>query len=201
MISFSEMKMKIVGDYSSYKWPSTINKLQFSTSFFCCSVAQSCPTLCDPMNCTYRASLSFTTYWSLFKLTCHPTLSLCLPFLHLPSIFTSIRVFSNESPLCIRWPECWSFSFSISPSKEYSGLISFRIDWFDILAVQGTLKSLPAPQVKSISSLALTFFMVQPSHPYMTTGKTIALTRRTFVGRVMALLFNIQNGCLWRLYK
>ena len=119
-------------------------------------------------------------------------LILCRPLLLLPSIFPSIRVFSNESVLHIRWPKYWSFSFSISPSNEYSGLISFRIDWFDLLAVQGTLKSL----LQHYSSEALVlqhsaFCMVQLSYPYMTTGKTIALTRQTFVGKVMSLLFNM----------
>ena len=119
-------------------------------------------------------------------------LSLCCPLLLLPSIFANIRIFSNESALRIRWPEYWSFSFSISPSNEHPGLISFRMDWLDHLAVQGTLeKSSPTPQFKSISSLVLSFFIVQLSHPYMTTGKTIALTRWTSVGKVMSLLFNM----------
>ena len=109
----------------------------------------------------------------------------------LPSIFSSIRVFSNESVLPIRWPKYWSFSFSISPSNEYSGLISFRIDWLDLLAVQGTLKSLLQHHSSKASILRCSaFFMVQLSHPYMTTVKTIALTRWTFVGKVKSLLFN-----------
>ena len=116
-------------------------------------------------------------------------LILCRPLLLLPSIFLSIRVFPNESTLHIRWPKYWSFSFNISPSNEQPGLVSFRMDWLDLLAVQGTLKS-PTPQFKSINSSALSF-MVQLSHPYMTTGKTIALTRWTFVGKVMSLLFNM----------
>ena len=119
-------------------------------------------------------------------------LILCFPLLFPPSIFPSIRVFSNESVLHIRWPKYWSFSFRISPSNEYSGLISFRIDWLDLLAVQGTLKSLL--QHHSSKALVLrhsAFFIVQLSHPYMTTGKTIALTRRTFVGKVMSLFFNM----------
>ena len=121
-------------------------------------------------------------------------LILCCPLLLLPSIFPSIRVFSNESVLCIRWPKYWSFSFSISPSNEYSELIFFRIDWLDLLAVQGTLKSLL--QHHSSKALILqhsAFFIVQLLHPYMTTGKTIPLTRQTFVGRVMSLLFNMQS--------
>ena len=117
-------------------------------------------------------------------------LILCHPLLLLPSIFPSIRVFSNESVLCIRWPEYWSFSFSISPSNEYSGLISFRMDWLDLPAVQGALKILLQTTVQSISSWVL-FFTVQLSHPHMTTGKTIALTRQTFVGKVMSLLLNM----------
>ena len=117
-------------------------------------------------------------------------LILCCLLLLLPSIFLSIRVFSNESVLHIRWPKYWHFSFSISPSNEYSGLISFRIDWFDILAVQGTLKSRFQHQSSKASILRhLAFFIVQLSHPYMTTGKVIALTRWTFVGKVMSLLF------------
>ena len=118
-------------------------------------------------------------------------LILCCPLL-LPSIFPSIRVFSNESVLLIRRPKDWSFSFSISPSNEYSGLISFRIDWFDLLAVQGTLKSLFQYNGSKASILRHSaFFIVQLSHPFMTTGKTIALTRCTFVGKVMSLLFNM----------
>ena len=119
-------------------------------------------------------------------------LILCHPLLLLPSIFPSIRVFPNESVLCIRWQKYWSFSFSISPPNEYSGLISFRIDWFDLLAIQGTLKSLPKQYSSKASAFRHSvFFMVQLSHPYMTTGKSIALTRWTFVGKVMFLLFNI----------
>ena len=118
-------------------------------------------------------------------------LILCRPLLFLPSIFPSIRVFSNESALHIRWPKYWSFSFSISPSNEYSGLISFRMDRLDLLAVQGTLKNLLQQHSSKASILwRSAFFIVQLSHPYMTTGKTIALTRRTFVGKVMSLLFN-----------
>ena len=119
-------------------------------------------------------------------------LILCCPLLLLPSILPSIRVFSNESALHIRWPKFWSFSFSISPSNEHPGLISFRMDWLDLLAVQGTLKSLLQHHSSKASILRhLAFFTVQLSHPYMTTGKTIALTRRTFVGKVMSLLFNM----------
>ena len=120
---------------------------------------------------------------------CH--LILCRPFLLLPSIFPSINVFCNESVLCINWPKYWSFSFNISPSNEYSGLISFRMDWLDLLAVQGTLKSiLQHHSLKASILWCSTFFIVQLSHPYMTTGKTIALTRCAFVGEVMSLLFH-----------
>ena len=119
-------------------------------------------------------------------------LILCCPLLLPPSIFPSIRVFSSESALHIRWPKYWSFSFSITPSNEYSGLISFRIDWFDLLAVQETLKSLLQHHSSKASILRRSaFFTVQLSYPYVTTGKTIALTTRTFVGKVMSLLFNM----------
>ena len=118
-------------------------------------------------------------------------LILCHPFLLLPSVFPSIRVFSNEPILCIRWPKYWSFRFSISPSNEYSGLIAFRMDWFDLSVVQGTLKSLLQHHSSKASIFWHSdFFIVQLSHPYMTTGKTIPLTRWTFVGKVMSLLFN-----------
>ena len=117
-------------------------------------------------------------------------LIICHPLL-LPSIFPSIRVFSNESTLCIRWPRYWSFSFNISPSNEHPGLISFKMDWLDLLAVQGTLKSLQYHNSKVSILWHSAFFIVQLSHPYMTTGKTIALTKWAFVGKVMSLLFNI----------
>ena len=151
-----------------------------------------------PWTTTCQASLYITNFWSLLKLmsieSVMPSnhLILCRPLLLPPSIFLSIRVFSNESVLCIRWPKYWSFSLSISPSNECSELISFRIGWLDLLAVQGTLKTLL--QHHSSKALALqcsAFFIVQLSHPYMTTGKTIALTRRTFVGKVTFLLFNV----------
>ena len=119
------------------------------------------------------------------------------PLLLLPLIFPSIRVFSNESVLCIRWPKYWSFRFSISPSSEYSGLISCRIDWLDLLATQGTLKSLLQHHRSKASILQLsTFITIQLPHPYMTTGKTIALTRWTFVGKVISLLFNTLSKCV-----
>ena len=119
-------------------------------------------------------------------------LILCCPLLLLPSIFPSIRIFSNESALRIRWPKYWSFSFNISPSNEHPGLIYFRMDWLDLLAVQGTRKSLLQHHSSKASVLRRSaFFMVQLSHPYVTTGKTIALTRWTFVGKVMSLFFNM----------
>ena len=145
-----------------------------------------------------QASLSFTISQSLLKLMSiesvmsfnNPILS--LPLLLLPLIFPSIRVFSKKSVFHIRWPEYWSFSFSISPSHKYSGLISFRIDWFGISPVQGTLKNLlQHHRSKASICWCSAFFMVQLSHPYMTTGKTVALTRQTFVGKVMPLLFNM----------
>ena len=142
-----------------------------------------------------QASLSITNSWSLLKLMSTESVmpsNLCRPLLLEPSIFPSIRDFSNESALCIRWQKYWSFSFSISPSNEYSGLISFRIDWLDLLAVHGTLKSLLQHHSSKASILRRSaFFRVQLSHPYMTTGKTIALIRRTYVGKVMFLLFNV----------
>ena len=146
-----------------------------------------------PRTAALQASLSITNSRSLLKLMSielvMPSyhLILCQPLL-LPSIFPSIRVFSNESALCIRWPKDCSFSFNISPSNEHPRVISFRMDWLDLLAVQGSLKSFPVPQFKSINFWRSVFFIVQLSHPYMTTRKTIALTRWTFVGKVMSLL-------------
>ena len=144
-----------------------------------------------------QASLSITNSWSLLKLmsieSVMPSnhLILCHPLLP-PSVFLNIRVFSNESALRMRWPKYWSFSFNIRPSSEHPGLISFRVNWLDLLAVQGTLKSLLHHHSSKASILRHSaFFIVQLSHPYMTTGKTTALTRRTFVGKVMSLLFNM----------
>ena len=154
-----------------------------------------------PWTVARQASLSITNSWSLFKLmsieSVMPSscLILCRPLLLLPSIFPSIKVFSSESVLRIRWPKYWSFSFSISPSNEYSGLISFRMEWLHLLAVQGTLKNLLQHHSSKASILRCSaFFIVQLSHPYMTTGKTIALTRWTFVGKVVSLLFNMLVG-------
>ena len=153
-----------------------------------------------PWTIACQASLSITNIRSLLRLmsieTVMPSnhLILCCPLLLPPSIFPSIRVFSNESSLRIRWPKDWSFKFSTSPSNEYSGLISFRIDWFGFLAVPGTLKSLLQHHSSKPSILQHSaFFTVQLSHPYITTRKIIALTRRTFVGKVMSLLFNMQS--------
>src|SRR5574338_482153 len=150
------------------------------------------------MNCSTPGLPSITNSQSSPRLTSIESvmtsshLILCRPLLLLPPIPPSIRVFSNESPLCIRWPKYWSFSFSIIPSKEIPGLVSFRMDWLDLLAVQGTLKSLFQHHSSKASILQHSaFFTVQFSHPYMTTGKTIALTRQTFVGKVMSLLLNM----------
>ena len=162
------------------------------------SVAQSCLTLCEPRTAARQASLSITNSrsspkpMSVESVMPSNHLILCCPLLLLPSVFPSIRVFSNESALHIRWPKYWSFSFKISPTSEHPGLISFRMDWLDLFAVQGTLKSLLQHHSSKASILRrLAFFTVQLSHPYMTTGKTIALTRRTFVDKVMSLLFNM----------
>ena len=151
-----------------------------------------------PWTVAREASLSITNSWSLPKFmsieSVMPSnhLILCHPLLFPPSIFLSFRVFSNESVLAIRWPKYWSFSFSISPSNKYSGLISFRMDCLDLLVVQGTLKSLLQHQSSKATIIQCSaFFTVQLSHPFITTGKTIALTRQTFVGKVMSLLFNM----------
>ena len=169
-----------------------LNSVQFS------SVAQSCPTLCDPMNHStpglpvHHQLPEFTqTHVHHVSDAIQPPHPLS-PLLLLPSISPSIRGFSNKSALHIRWPKYWSFSFNISPSNEHPGMISFRMDWLDLLAVQGTLNSLPQHHSSKASILQCSsFFIVQLSHPYKTTGKSIALTRRTFVGKVMSLLFNM----------
>ena len=154
-----------------------------------------------PWTIACHVSLSITSSWRLLKFmsvqSVMPSnhLILCHPLLLLPSIFPSIRVFSNESVLHIRWPKYWSFNFTISPLDDYSGLISFRMDWLDLLVVQGTLKSLLQHHSSKASMLQRSaFFTVQLSHPYMTTGKTRALTRQTFAGKVMSLLFNMLSG-------
>ena len=164
---------------------------------FSCSVISNSAI---PWTAARQSSLSIANFWNLPKLMSIETVTpsnhliLCHPLLLLPPVFPSIRVFSNESVLCIRWPKYWSFSFNISPSNEYSGLI-FRMDWLNLLAVQGTLKSLLQHHRSKASILQCSaFFIVQLSHPYMTTGKTIALTRWTFVGKVMSLLLNMLSG-------
>ena len=176
------------------KWQSLgrAHTVQFS------SVTQSCPTLCDPMNCSmpglpvHNQLLEFTPTHVQLSVMPFSHFILCRPLLLLPPIPPSITVFSNESTLHMRWPKYWSFSFSIIPSKEIPGLISFRMDWLDLLAVQGTLKSLLQHHSSKASILRhSSFFTVQLSHPYMTTEKTIALTRWTFVGKVMSLLLNM----------
>ena len=189
----------VSGLYSIYSYPPlylapflNISSVQFS------SVAQSCPTLRDPMDGSTPGLPVHHQLQSLLKLMSTESvlssnhLILCRPLFLPPSIFPSNRVFSNVSSLCIRWPKYWSFSFNISPSNEHLGLISFRMDWLDLLAVQGTLKSLLQHYSSKASILQCSaFFIVQLSHPYKTTGKIIALTRWTFVGKVMSLLFNI----------
>ena len=162
---------------------------QFSSVQF----SRSAVSLCDPMIAAYQTSLSITNSWSFLKLmpielvTPSSHLILCRPLLLLPPIPPSIRVFSNESTLCMRWPKYWSFSFSISPFNECPGLISFRMDWLDLLEVQGTLKSLLQHHSSKASIFHCSdFFTVRLSHQYMTTGKTIALTRWTFDGKVMS---------------
>ena len=172
-----------------------LSQVQFS------SVAQSCPTLCDPMNLSTPGPLSITISWSSLRLTSIESvmpsnhLILCRPLLLLPPIPPSIRVFSNESVLRMRRPKYWSFRFSIIPCNEHPGLISFRTDWLDLLAVQGTLKSLLQLHSSKASILGCSaFFTVQLSYPYMTTGKTIALTKQTFVYKVISLLFNMLSS-------
>ena len=164
------------------------------------SVAQSCLTPCDPMNCSmpglpvhhHHQLLESTQTHAIESVIPFNHLILCRPLLLLPSIFPSIRVFSSESALCTRWPKYWSFNFNISPSNEHPGLISFRMDWLDLLAVQGPLKSLfQHHSSKASILLPSTFFIVQLSHPYMTTGKTIAWTRCNFVGKEMSHILYI----------
>ena len=173
--------------------PNTISPVQFSLS---------CVQLfVTPWIAAYQASLSIINSQSLLKLisieSVMPSnhLILCCPLLLLPSIIPSIRVFSSESVLHVTWPKYWNFSFNTSPSNEYSRLISFRMDWLDLLAVQGNLKSLLQHHSSKASIFwCSAFFIVQPSHLYMTSGKTIALTRWTFVGKVMPLFFNILSS-------
>ena len=163
----------------------------FPSSYpFCCSVAQLCPTLCDPWTAARQASQSFTIPWSLLRLTpiesMFPSnrLNLCYPLFLLPLIFPRIGVFSNELALHNKGPRNWSVSISLSPSNEYSGSISFRIDWLDLLAVKGSLKSLRQHHTSKASILwCSAFLIVQLSHPYVTTGKTIALARQTLLAK------------------
>ena len=172
--------------------------LRFTTRSSChCSVSESCLTLFDSMDCIAPGSSvlyhlqSLLRFRSIESVMLSNHLILCHPLLLVPSIFPSIRIFSNESALLIRWPKYWRFSFSISPSNVYSGLVSFRIDWLDLLAVQGTLKSLLQHHSSKASILRCSaFLIVQLSKPYMATEKTIALTIRTFVDKVVSLLFN-----------
>ena len=171
--------------------------MKFFSSVQFSSVTQSCPTLCDPMN---HSTPGLPVHHQFSESTQTMSIVSVMPFKHLilcrllllPSIFPSIRVFSNELALCLRWPKYWSFSFNISLSNEHPGLISFRMDWLDLFAVQGTLKSLLQHHSSKASILQhSTFFTVQLSHPYMTTGKAIALTGQNFVGKVMSLLLNM----------
>ena len=166
-----------------------------SYNYNCCLVAKSCPTLCNPMDCSmpgfpvlhYLLEFAQTHVHWVYDAIFY------LPLLLLPSIFPSISFFSSESAFHIWWPKYWSFGFSISPSNEYSGLISFRIEWLGLLAVQGTLKSLLQHHSSKASILwHSAFFLVQLSHPYMTTGKTIALTLQTFISKV--ILKNLKNS-------
>ena len=174
------------------------NQFSFPPQFSSVQTLSRAQLFATPCIAARQASLSITNSWSSLRLTSIESvmtpsrLILCRPLLLLPPIPSSIRIFSNESALCMRWPKYWSFSFSIIPSKEIPGLISFRMDWLDLLAVQGTLKSLLQHDSSKASILHCSaFFTVQLSHPYMTTGKTIALTRRTLVGKVMSLLLNM----------
>ena len=166
------------------------------TNYCCCSVPQSCPTLCNSIDysmpgLSFPISQSLPKFMFIASVMSPSHLIFWCPLLLLPSMFPSIRDFSNESAALIRWPKYWSFNFSISPSNQYSGLISLKIDWFDLLAVQGTLRSLLQHHSSKASVIQRSaFFMVQLSQPYVTTGKTIALTIQTAVGRVMSLLFN-----------
>ena len=185
-----------------------VDPLQVVVILCCCCSVTHIRLFVTPWTAAHLGFLSFTISQSLLKLmsieSMMPSnhLIFCHPLLFLPSIFPRIRVFSSESVLHIRWPKYQSFSFSISPSSEYSGLISFRIDWFYLLAVQGTLKSLLQHHSSKASILwRSAFFMVQFSHPYMATGKIIALIIWTFVGKVISLLFNILSSAFTVLYR
>ena len=162
-------------------------------------VAQSCPTLCNLMDCSMpgfpmlHSLPDLLKFMSIESVMPSNHIILCRPLLLPPSIFLSIRVLSNESALHIRWPKYWSFSFNISPSNKHSGLISFRVDWFDLLAVQGLSRVFSNTTVQTHQFFCAAFFIVQLSHPSMTTAKTIALTRWTLVGKIMPLLLNMQS--------
>ena len=188
----------MAGSFGNQPPPRPQESLVSINSGCCCSVTQSRLTLCDPMDYStpdfpvHHHLRSFLKLMSIKSVVPSNHFVLCHSLLLLPSFFPSIRVFSNELGLCIQCPKYWSFSFSISPSSKYSGLLSFRIDWFDLLAVQGTLKSLLQHHSSKASIFQHSaFFMVQLSHPYMTTGKTIALTKWTFVDKRTSLLFNM----------
>ena len=195
-VLFGELDIILIFEKREPEYQCFLDEVIYHVQFS--SVAQSCPTLCDPMNgsmpglSVHHQLLEFTqthVHWVSDAIQPSHPLSLILL---LPSVFPNIRVFSNESALPVSWPKFWSFSFNISPSNEHPGLISFRMDWLDLLAVQGTRKNLLQHHNSKASVLRHSaFFIVQLSHPYMTTGKTIALTRRTFVGKVLFLLFNV----------
>ena len=182
---------------SSFPWipifaDNTTSLVQFSHSVVSDSLQPHEPQHASP---PYHQTQSIPKLMSIESVMPSNHLILCCLLLLLPSIFSSIRVFSNESALCIRWPKSWSFSFSMSPSNEHPRLISFRMDWLDLIAVQGTLKSLlQHHSSKALILLCSAFFTVQLSHPYMTNGKTMALTRQTFFGKVMSLFFKL-HGC------
>ena len=178
----------------------TVTTLKLVLFCFVYLIAQLCLTLCYPMDCSTPGFPVLHYLWEFAQIHVHDdghelmmSSNICCPLFLLPSIFPSIRVFSNESALCIRWAKYWNFSFGISPSSEYSGLISFKIGWFDLLAVQGTLKSLHHHDSKASILRNSASFMVQLSHPYMTTGKNIALNIWTLVSKVKSLLFNMPS--------
>jgi len=192
------MKVKEESEKAGLKLNIQKTKIVASSSFSSVQSLSRVRLFATPWTTTHQASLSIANSrsppkpMSIELVMPFNHLILCHSFLLLPSIFPSITVFSNESALCMRWPKYWSFSFNISSSNEQPGLISFRMDWLDLLAVQGTLKSLLQHHSSKASIFPCSaFFIVQLSHPYMTTGKTIALTRRIFVDKVMSLLFNM----------
>ena len=188
-----EIKNIIIERKNAFRWALSVDWTQLRKEFSSVQSLSHVQLFDTPWTAAHQASLSIINSqsspkpMSIESVMPSKHLILCRPLLLLPSIFPSLRVFSNESALRIRWPKYWSFSFSISPTNEHPGLISFRIDWLDLLAVQGTLKSLFQHHTSKASILwRSAFFTVQLSHPYMTTGKTIALTRQAFVGKVMS---------------